>query len=115
MECILCGEETTGSIGAAGIPWPNLCQPCKDAEDDIQESLVRGVAIAMACLDHSCLDCKHVWFDNRPSKTCPNCASRNTVMNFDELPDLPDDQYYQEDFDSDDYRDDEDDCGDDEC
>jgi hypothetical protein len=31
--CILCKKETTGSIGAAGIHWPNICQTCKDKED----------------------------------------------------------------------------------
>ena len=31
--CILCGTMTTGSIGAAGLRWSALCQPCKDAED----------------------------------------------------------------------------------
>jgi len=31
--CILCGKETNGSTGAAGIFWPNICQPCKNAED----------------------------------------------------------------------------------
>lgn len=33
MRCRLCGEETTGSTGAAGIRWPSICQRCKDAED----------------------------------------------------------------------------------
>ena len=32
-ECILCNKQTEGSIGAAGIKWPNICQPCKDKED----------------------------------------------------------------------------------
>ena len=32
-KCILCGVETKGSIGAAGIKWPNICQTCKDRED----------------------------------------------------------------------------------
>ena len=31
--CILCGQETSGSIGAAGYSWSFICQPCKDAED----------------------------------------------------------------------------------
>lgn len=33
-KCILCGKETTGSIGRAGIKWSMICQPCKDREDD---------------------------------------------------------------------------------
>ena len=31
--CILCRRPTTGSVGAAGLRWPMICQPCKDAED----------------------------------------------------------------------------------
>jgi len=31
--CMLCGNPTEGSIGAAGIPWSFICQPCKDEED----------------------------------------------------------------------------------
>ena len=31
--CMLCGVPTEGSIGAAGIKWTMLCQPCKDEED----------------------------------------------------------------------------------
>ncbi len=33
MKCILCGDETFGSIGAAGLTWRNICQPCKNSED----------------------------------------------------------------------------------
>ena len=31
--CILCNVQTSGSVGAAGIHWPSICQTCKDAED----------------------------------------------------------------------------------
>lgn len=31
--CALCDEPTTGSVGAAGIKWAAICQPCKDRED----------------------------------------------------------------------------------
>lgn len=31
--CKLCGSATTGSVGAAGIRWSFICQPCKNAED----------------------------------------------------------------------------------
>ncbi len=31
--CMGCGQPTTGSTGAAGLKWNNLCQPCKDAAD----------------------------------------------------------------------------------
>ena len=34
-KCILCGEMTKGSTGAAGIKWSTICQRCKDLEDDI--------------------------------------------------------------------------------
>jgi hypothetical protein len=34
-KCILCGEDTNGSIGAAGIKWSCICQKCKDLEDSI--------------------------------------------------------------------------------
>jgi hypothetical protein len=33
-KCVLCGKETKGSIGAAGIKWTMICQPCKDIEDN---------------------------------------------------------------------------------
>jgi hypothetical protein len=33
MKCILCNKDTEGSVGAAGIKWNNICQPCKDKED----------------------------------------------------------------------------------
>jgi hypothetical protein len=32
-NCIICGTPTNGSVGAAGIKWSCICQPCKDAED----------------------------------------------------------------------------------
>lgn len=31
--CMLCGNPTNGSVGAAGIHWSFICQPCKDDED----------------------------------------------------------------------------------
>ena len=31
--CILCDELTFGSVGAAGLKWSMICQPCKDIED----------------------------------------------------------------------------------
>jgi hypothetical protein len=36
--CILCGKETLGSVGAAGIKWTIICQPCKDKEDNLLAS-----------------------------------------------------------------------------
>lgn len=36
-RCILnhpgCEGLTSGSVGAAGIRWGSICQPCKDLED----------------------------------------------------------------------------------
>jgi major membrane immunogen (membrane-anchored lipoprotein) len=32
-NCIICKKETQGSIGAAGIKWACICQPCKDETD----------------------------------------------------------------------------------
>ena len=33
-DCILCGKQTEGSVGAAGYKWSCICQPCKDKEDN---------------------------------------------------------------------------------
>ena len=43
-NCMLCGKSTTGSVGAAGIKWSMICQPCKDVED----------AALMSVLVHKC-------------------------------------------------------------
>jgi len=32
-SCLICNDPTNGSIGAAGIDWPAICQNCKDTED----------------------------------------------------------------------------------
>lgn len=47
-NCILCGKETEGSIGAAGIKWSCICQPCKDQEDAIVLGQINHLA---KCLD----------------------------------------------------------------
>jgi len=39
--CCECKEPTTGSIGAAGIKWPALCQKCKDKADTDLETRIR--------------------------------------------------------------------------
>ena len=41
----------------------------------------------MACTEHNCLDCKHVWFNNVAREPCPRCGSRYVQHLFDELPD----------------------------
>jgi len=44
QTCKLCGDETHGATGAAGIFWPWLCQQCKDAEDAaLWRSLTRQI------------------------------------------------------------------------
>jgi len=40
-KCILCGQETKGSIGAARIKWTIICQPCKDREDKALAEKIR--------------------------------------------------------------------------
>lgn len=44
MKCLICGQETKGSVGKAGIKWSCLCQTCKDDEDRILEQKLVGLA-----------------------------------------------------------------------
>jgi hypothetical protein len=46
-KCMLCGCYTNGSVGAAGIKWNTICQPCKDTEDAILEGRAAMMAGAM--------------------------------------------------------------------
>jgi hypothetical protein len=46
-ECVLCGERTLGAIGAAGLYWSMLCQPCKDKEDHVALETLK----IMKCFD----------------------------------------------------------------
>jgi hypothetical protein len=39
-NCILCHKPTEGSIGAAGLIWSFICQPCKDKEDNALKSQI---------------------------------------------------------------------------
>ena len=41
-KCILCHKETNGSVGAAGIKWSMICQPCKDIEDNALLNRIKG-------------------------------------------------------------------------
>ncbi len=41
-ECIICHQQTTGSIGAAGIRWVMICQPCKNREDAAIDARMQG-------------------------------------------------------------------------
>ena len=47
-KCILCGTMTKGSVGAAGIKWSMICQPCKDKED---ASLAGQIEHMSKCMD----------------------------------------------------------------
>jgi predicted nucleic acid-binding Zn-ribbon protein len=42
----------------------------------------------MACMEHECADCGHVWFDNEPpaASPCPKCGSHDVSHFFDEEP-----------------------------
>ena len=37
-----------------------------------------------ACMDHVCVKCNHMWFDNKSHGVCPKCGSTETVDTFDE-------------------------------
>lgn len=41
-KCQCCGIETSGSTGAAGIFWPNVCQECKDRADNALKAQLQG-------------------------------------------------------------------------
>ena len=41
MKCILCEDETEGSIGVAGIKWKTICQNCKDKEDNALSNKIK--------------------------------------------------------------------------
>ena len=49
-KCILCGEMTTGSVGAAGLQWPMICQPCKDKEDQALAASINVQATVIKAL-----------------------------------------------------------------
>lgn len=38
----------------------------------------------MACMEHECCECGHVWFDNSMNRECPVCGSKDTTRHFDE-------------------------------
>jgi|WetSurSiteA1Bulk_404760.scaffolds.fasta_scaffold528997_1 hypothetical protein len=48
MKCMICGKETHGSTGAAGIFWPNMCQKCKNEEDEMLRQVVKSQNRAFA-------------------------------------------------------------------
>lgn len=49
--CRLCGKPTMGSIGAAGLRWKTICQPCKDSEDKALEQRIAGMTTGMRTVD----------------------------------------------------------------
>jgi hypothetical protein len=53
MKCVLCGKETTGSTGKAGIRWKNICQSCKDREDEALEKSLKAVKFFVNCVINS--------------------------------------------------------------
>lgn len=54
-NCILCNKPTTGSVGAAGIKWSMICQPCKDKEDDALKNRIKHTAMIIDKLEKVCL------------------------------------------------------------
>lgn len=46
-DCKLCGEQTTGSIGAAGYRWTMICQQCKDKEDTAAQAQIESLGRAI--------------------------------------------------------------------
>ena len=51
--CILCGIPTTGSIGAAGLRWSFICQPCKDVEDELLRRKIEAQAKTLDMVVHA--------------------------------------------------------------
>lgn len=50
--CIICGKETLGSEGQAGIKWSFICQPCKDSEDSLLERRLKYEAEVMSKIEN---------------------------------------------------------------
>jgi rubrerythrin len=38
----------------------------------------------MACMEHECDECGHIWFNNKPGGNCPICGSPYVRHTFDE-------------------------------
>jgi len=58
MKCIICGKETEGSIGRAGIRWSCICQPCKDREDEALKRSLEAVKNFANFVSDSCQEVK---------------------------------------------------------
>jgi len=52
-KCIICGQDTEGSIGKAGIKWSCICQPCKDKEDNYLENKFKYEKKVVSLVDKS--------------------------------------------------------------
>lgn len=61
----------------------------------------------MACMEHECRDCNHVWFDNKKGGPCPACGSNDIADFFDEQPDVEEDEDEEEEWEDDDDPDDD--------
>ena len=46
--CVECQQPTTGSVGAAGIRWRRICQPCKNKMD---AELLNSVRLQLKTMD----------------------------------------------------------------
>ncbi|MGW8178649.1 MAG: hypothetical protein ACWGQW_07785 [bacterium] len=68
----------------------------------------------MACMEHECRDCNHVWFNNQKGGPCPACGSNDIADFFDEQPDVEEEEDEDEDWNEDeddwDDEDEEEDC-----
>lgn len=51
----------------------------------------------MACLAHTCRQCRREWFDNDMGGECPGCGSTDFHTDYDE-PMGDYDEYYEDDF-----------------
>lgn len=70
----------------------------------------------MACMEHRCMICDHMEFDNfaRYPLPCPMCGGKNWLDTWDEELDHGDDDRYDNCYDRDHDSDDCDDCDEDE-
>jgi len=46
----------------------------------------------MACMEHNCLKCDHVWFNNRAYDYCSKCGSMQVSHHWDEVEDEPEEE-----------------------
>jgi len=89
IPCMLCTKPTTGSIGAAGIRWSMICQPCKDAEDKAAEAMsiasIKATRASMMLLNPDksceCSACGGYGAEEQGDGTiCMTCEGEGEVM-----------------------------------